>query len=508
MLRLLVATVVSVAGVGLTLALAWVGFIGSDDMEYYLAGRALSISFWNAPDGFGGMRTAVSIPIALSLKLFGDREWALILPSCLYALATSAVSLLALARWVPVSAAMLSTLLFMSLPAVAITSTMASADVAEMFWAVCAFWLAVETPSSEGARQTRLMILAGACIALAFAARETAAAMILWLGVGFLFGFGLPRLKYFWSALGFLGVMAIECAYFAISVGDPFVRFHALVGTRSAATRMAAVPFTLDDNGNLRIHDLIDPVIMLLTKHSFGVLYWVMLALALFAWLGRKHEGDKRSPLPKAAPPVIPALALGLIWTVFAAIALVKLRLHARYYLAPTYFFLVAAALWWISHSGRFGGRRIAGAAIAILALGNTVGIWLDNRNPRFAERALADMAMRYDEPIHTDGATAYIASTFLRWNGGDPRQIVSTPPAAGDLSFRVLSGIGGGNRQRTAGTARDQRGEVLETLGSPPLLTGALAAYVKASTVIPGVFSGKLTSSRSSAELVRVGNR
>lgn len=499
------ALMLCAAGVSGVLALAWVGFIGSDDMEYYLAGRALSSSFWNAPEGFGGMRSAVSMPIALSLKAFGDHEWALILPSSLYALATAAVSLIALARFIPLSAALIVTLLFMTLPVVAITSTMASADVAELFWSVCAFWLAIEATRNEERQQAGLMIVSGACIALAFAARETSAALIIWLGVGFLFGFGLPRLKYLWSAVGFLGVMAAECAYFAISVGDPLVRFRALVETRAVASRLVVPPFTFDDTGNLRIHALIDPLVMLLTKHSFGGLYWILLALALFAWFWRKDPNDRPAALPAASAVVLPALALGLIWTVFAALVLIKLRIHARYYLAPTYFLMVAASLWLAGRFGSARGRRLAGSLIVVLALGNMLGIWLDNRNPRFAERALAEMAMRYDQPIHTDAATAYIAATFLHWNGGRPEQIVSTPPGAGDLSFRVLSGIGSANRQRTGSLAGEQRGEVLESRGSPPLLTGELATRIKASPFVPGAISNKLTASRSSAQLIRV---
>lgn len=507
-LRMMVALALSVAGAAAILWWAWVGCIGSDDLEYYAAGRALSISPWNAPTNFGGMRTAVTLPIAVSLRVFGDHEWALVLPTVLYALATVVVSLLAMARFIPISAAVVSTLLFVSLPVTAITSTIASADVAELFWAVCAFWLAVEATRGEGLRQNRLMVLTGMCIALAFAARETSAAMIVWLGVGFLFGFGLPRWKYFWSALGFLGLMVVECAYFAIAFGDPFARFSTLSGTRSVASRLPAPPFTFDDTGTLRVYDLIDPVLMLFTKHSFGALYWILLAVALFAWFGRKGGEDRRNPPPISVSPVLPALALGLIWTAFNAVALIKLRIHARYYITPTYFFLVAASLWWVGRFGMSGRRWVTVIAITTLALVNALGIWLDNRNPRFAERALADMATRYDEPIHTDGATAYIASTFLRWNGGGPGRIVSTPPAAGELSFRVLSGIGEGNRKRTASVVGDERGEVLESRALPPLVTGTLAAQVKASTVIPTAIRSKLTSSRSSAELIRVGDR
>lgn len=59
---------------------------------------------------------------------------------------------------------------------------------------------------------------------------------------------------------------------------------------------------------------------------------------------------------------VLPALALGLIWTVFAAVVLIKLRIHARYYLAPTYFLMVAAALWL---AGRFDSPRVRWLAVS-----------------------------------------------------------------------------------------------------------------------------------------------
>jgi hypothetical protein len=494
--------------VATVLSLAWVGFIGSDDMEYYLSGRALSGSFWNAAGGFGGMRASVTMPIAFSLRIFGDREWALVLPTVGYALATAAVSVYALARVVPIAVAWLTTVLFWSLPAVAITATMASADVAELFWAVCAFWLVMEACASEGGRQTRLLVAAGACVGLAFAARETAVALIIWLGAGFLLGLRLPRVKYLWTAAGFLCVVVLECMYYAISVGNPLARFTALVGTRSVTSRMVVPPFTFDDTGNLRIHDAVDPLVMLLTKHSFGVLYWSLLLLALFIWFRRRARD--RQPVPTershAVNPALPALALALIWGVFASVVLLKMRIHARYYLTPTYFLMVAAALWWFAHIGTVNKRATALAATAVLFLANALGIWLDNRNPRFAERALAAMALRYDEPIHTDVATAGVARVFLSWNGGQAGRIVDTPPAAGDLAFRVLTGVGAENRQRGAHSLDLGNIEVVDRRAAEPLLSGSLITQIVAAGMVPGPIARKLTASRSSAELIRIG--
>ena len=502
------ALILCLAGVAGALALSWVGFIGSDDAEYYAAGKALSRAFWMAPDGFGGMRSAVSMPIAVSLKLFGDHEWSLILPTCLYALATAAVSFLALARLVPARMALAATLLFMTLPVVATTSTVASADIAELFWAVCAFWLLVEASRSEGRRQDHVVVMVGASIGLAFAARETAAAMVLWLGVGFLFGYALPRMKYFWSALGFIAIMALECLYFAISSGNPFARFGALVGTRSAASRMVVPPFTYDDTGNLRIHDLVDPLVMMFTKHSFGALYWVLLVAGIAAWLARKHSRATPMPQMKTANPAVLALILALIWSVFTAVALVKLRIHARYYVAPTYFLVVAATLWLSRRPAAPGRAWLVAAAVVILGVGNFVGIWVENRNPRFAERTLADIARAYPEPIHTDAATAYIATVFQRWNGGPADQIVNTAPGAGQLQFRVLAGIGAANRQRSEAVDIAQPVVVLERRASPPLVPGTAGTWLSRSAWIPEPLRNKLVASRSEAQLVRLGDR
>ncbi|HNE38885.1 glycosyltransferase family 39 protein [Accumulibacter sp.] len=506
--RVVLLLVLCVAGAAGLQTAAWVGFIGSDDMEYYLAGRALSHSFWNVPDGFGGMRTAVSMPIALSLRILGDHEWALILPTCLYALATVTVTFLSLARFVALPAAVIPTMLFASLPVMATTSTMAAADIAELFWGVCGFWLAVESLlCGDSRRQSGLMLGSGACIAFAFASRETSAAMIIWLGAGFLLGYGVPRTKYLWSAVGFLGVVLLECMYFAASAGDPFARFRALLATRSHVSRMAVPPFTFDDTGNLRVYDLIDPFIMLVSKHSFGAFYWLLLALLVLAWCWRKRDSQLPVARRQADQLIVPALALGLIWAVFAAFALASMRIHARYYLAPTYFFLVATSFWLYGRLGVQHWRRFSLAAITILVFTSLLGTWVDNRNPRFAERALADAAMRYRETIHTDKATAYVAAAFLHWRGGQPEQIVSTPPAAGALSFHVRSGLGRPAALRREG-ADDQRSNqvVLERFSTPPLLGGGLGAAMSGSSVVPRAVSSKLTSSRGSAELIRVG--
>ena len=64
-------------------ALAWVGFIASDDVTY-ARGAYGWIEHFPFVGGHGTIRYPITIPMALSFLTFGGNEFAMVLPALLY----------------------------------------------------------------------------------------------------------------------------------------------------------------------------------------------------------------------------------------------------------------------------------------------------------------------------------------------------------------------------------------------------------------------------------------
>ncbi len=113
----------------MALAVGWVGFIASDDQYYYSAALKWLEQGWYLPDHFGRVRNSVSLPIAGSIRLFGDHELAIIIPSVVYYLATLVLTFLGLSRVTDRKTAFLACALFATFPVVVTAATTASGDI-------------------------------------------------------------------------------------------------------------------------------------------------------------------------------------------------------------------------------------------------------------------------------------------------------------------------------------------------------------------------------------------
>ncbi len=81
------------------------------------------------------------------------------------------------------------------------------------------------------------------------------------------------------------------------------------------------------------------------------------------------------------------------------------------------------------------------------------MGVYIDNRNPLFAERVLVEFLTQTDEVVHTDPETARRGG-FLYWVAGVVDRIKAAEPEAGVLFFAnpkytVQGLMVGGNKQK-----------------------------------------------------------
>ena len=286
----------------LSLQLAWTGFIASDDGYYVQSGLGWLEQFPYIPQHFGNVRASVSIPIALIFFLFGESEFTATLSTSLFLLATAGITLFMLRNLVGNPAALLACIALVTTPLFALKATIPCADIPELFFVVLSFWLFWQATSAQ--KQGALLLASGISAGLAFSAHELTTALILFYGVLFLRAYRIPRRAYLWIALGFTLVILVEGAYYWIFAGNPAHRFMLLFQAAAVHDRVQVGLFQIAAGGTIHIWEPIDPLIMLLTHHEFGLLGWASIPAIWWLLINRSQDQSK--------PVALARLALGL----------------------------------------------------------------------------------------------------------------------------------------------------------------------------------------------------
>jgi len=411
----------------ITLYFSWVGFVSSDDFDYVTSGLGWLHDFPYVAKSFGTIRAGVGIPIALMVALFGESEFTVTLSTCVFLIATASLTLAMLARTIGHPAALVTSAILVTMPIFAIHSTIPCADLPELFYVTTSFWLFWLACQSEN--RLWLLLLAGISAAFAFSAHELTLGLLLFYGILFVLGFGIKRNEYWLMALGFLTIIGIECAYYWVMTGDPLYRFTLLLQGAALQDRMEVGLLQIADSGTLHVWTPIDPVLMFFTNHYFGLLGFLMIPAFWWALIEDRH----RQSLPLILARLL--LCLGIVWFLFAAIELRNIKLLPRYYMVPAYCFFVVSAIWiyikiWPQR------RKLATVGTIVFAVINLGLISLNNKNPRFGERALVSYLRSSDGFIYTDPLTAHNAKFFCRWELQNCARILTTPPVPGSTFF------------------------------------------------------------------------
>lgn len=474
-----------------SLWLAWTGFVASDDSYYVNAARGWLHAFPYIPDNFGTARVVVALPMAAMFGLFGDSEFTAVISSCLLLLATASLTLGFLAPRIGIRNATVAAVVLVTVPLFALKSTIPSADLPELFFSVlslCLFLLACE-------RSSRLWILvfSGISAGLSFLAHETTAALLLFYGVLFLTGKGVRRREYWIMALSFTAVIGGECVYYWIVTGSPLYRLS-MLGTvaESAGDRVQVGVFQVAAGGTLHVWAPIDPVLMFFTKQEFALLG--LVTIPALAWAFRRPNGRDASARSLARTFAL----LGIVWFAFAEVVLAKLVLLPRYYMMPAYCFFVVVSIW-VATAVAPRRPRVAVTAILTFVSVNLLCIAVDNKNPRFGERALVDYLKHSAGIVYTDPYTAYYSDNYAQWAGVDFSRVRGEPPTPGYAYFYNPANADQPNRFVAAGEVKwygaPTSWKVVWSEKAPPRFIGVLMEKLGLLPYLPSALARKLLS-------------
>lgn len=399
--------------------LGWVGYTGSDDYDYWKGGKGWLDHFPYVGELLASRET-ITVPLALSITLLGDNLFSLVVPTLLYALG---LVLLVIAWIYSVSGARSAfavAAILATSPILILWSTTASVDPIEAFFVLASVYLFYASITSGPS--WRRLLGAGALAALGMLTRETSVFLLLTYGLLFLAGYGMPR-KWYWAmAAGFVPVILAEMAYFWYATGNPLHRYTAAFHHDTDINRWIE-----QGSGTPIVHPVIDPFLMLIFSHYFGLLFWVGIPLS--AWLLARRTADVQTRRLLTL-----LTALGATWFVAAGAPVGFLTLLPRYVTvtavcASILTGLALASLW---ESGR---RRLALLIGAALVGSNLISIDLDSKDQLFGAFTLTELTSPGGPTIHTDPGSVHRAEQLLKWKGTFEK-VSEVPPRPGDLYF------------------------------------------------------------------------
>ena len=422
--------------------LGWTGYYGSDDMSYAAGGLGWLDHFPYVGNSHWTLRHTIVVPMAILFGIFGVSELTLVLSVTLYFFALLALVFVMMRRYFDRGTACIAVFALGTLPLLALASTTVVPDFAEVFFCLLSLSLFFEATRSEE-RRNLLLILAGIAAGFSWLTRETVVFFLLTYGVLFIVGFGMPRRLYFLVAAGFLAVVGVEFAYFAVMTGNPLYRINSDLSTHlgvdvihggkptegleHAIGRVEGEMYgPLSRTGSLSVNRFLDPILVILATHEFMFLYYLAVPAAAWAAGKRLFSGTQGSFLG------IFGIA-GLVW--FGCLYLqIGMTLLPRYYMLPTVVLVMVFSAWLRTFLWP-RSRILTVATLLFLLTTNLAGIYVDNKDPIFGERSLIEFLRQTDEVVRTDPETARRGG-FLFDIAGVRDRVVAGPPEPGKLYF------------------------------------------------------------------------
>jgi 4-amino-4-deoxy-L-arabinose transferase-like glycosyltransferase len=373
-------------------------------------------------------RHTVVLPVALSLAVFGQREFALALPSVLFFAGFLWLNFHFARRFLGERAAVILVMLLAATPEFIVQATYINNDIVEAFFASLSFWLFMA--GTENGRASTILG-AGAAAGLSFLTRETSAVLPIFYGACFLLDPRPSRKSYIYLALGFVGVVGAEMIYFGAMTGDFLYRYrmdasHDTVSRVQELRLKAKTGATLDRQGNLSVNVWADPFLMLFASQKFGLLFYLAIPAAIYAFRNRIMPPLERSTIRRVA-------RLALLWILFISLAFKILYLVPRYYAVPAWASVLVIAYAFHQFSLTRHRRAAIAVLVAFLAV-NALSFYLENTNPRFAERAMiAWLDAHPGTTVQIDPDMARRSDLLLQFAGVGAR-VRTGPPQTGQL--------------------------------------------------------------------------
>lgn len=417
-----------ILGVGATMAnLAWVGYVGTDDQFYVRGALGWLNRFPYVGDNHWSFRHPVVIPLAMSLTIFGYREISLGLPSAFFFLIFLGVNYHYLQRFFNVQTAFLASAFLATTPLFVVYATFPQTVVVETLLLSISFWLFYSATRTQ--KPAWPMFGSGVALGLGLFVRETAGVIVLFYGILFILGFGVRRRYYWIMSLGFLLVVGIEISYFGMLTGDPFYRYridlsHEILN-RSRWHRGTGDIIAV--TGNLQAGGpIFQPVLSLLFNQEFGLVFWLVIPAAIWG-LRAKFLAPQKQRLLQILT------SLGLVWIVFISYSRL-VSVVPRFYTVSLWAAIIVSVCWLRYYLYAYWPKVAIFVGTGLIAI-NLLCIYVDNKNPAFAERALVAYVLQHDGTIYTDPSTLDIADVLLEFKGFSHR-VRSDPVPAGELYY------------------------------------------------------------------------
>lgn len=418
-----------ILGLAATLvALSWVGYVGSDDQSYARGALGWLNGFPYVGENHWQLRHPLVIPVAVSLAVFGYREISLGIPSAIFFLLFLGVNYYYLQRFFGARLGLLASLFLATTPLFVVYATFAQTVTVEVLLLSASFWFFYS--ATQGQRPAWSMLAAGVALGLGFLIRETAIVLVMFYGILFVLGFGQRRRDYWLLALGFVLIVGMEMVYLGAFTGDPLYRYKidwTHESGRPAGWRRGSGD-VLSATGNLEIGSaVLRPVFSLLLNQEFGVAFWLFIFAAIWAWRSESLEIENKRLLQLLS-------GLALLWMAFISYGRV-LATVPRFYSISLWAGIVVVACW-MGHCLRTRRQRLAASAAAAMFAANLLCIYVENKDPLLAERALVDYVRRHDGiVVHTDPTTLRFARLLLEFHGVSHR-VTSDPAPPASLYF------------------------------------------------------------------------
>jgi 4-amino-4-deoxy-L-arabinose transferase-like glycosyltransferase len=424
--------IVLVVGIAM-LAAGWVGYVGSDDHSYARGALGWLNSFPYVGDDHWTLRHTVVLPVAASLAVFGFREISLGLPSALLFLVFLGINYFYLQQFFGGQFALLTSVIMATVPLFAVQATFPQTTIVETLFVCLSFWLFYSTCRRHEPRW--ILVAAGVAAAFGFLTRETTVGLPIFYAILFLMGFGVSRRYYWFMAAGFVLVVAIEIIYFSALAGDPWYRyridlFHDAVDRVGQVRSAVSSGATFNTEGNLSVSVVVDPIIALLFNQEFGLLFWVFPAAAIWVW--------RSNTIPAADRQLLRLLiGLAVVWMVFISANTAVLYVVPRYYAVSTWAAVIIVA-YALHHLYQIWQPRVIMVVGTGLVLINLLCVYVENKNPLFAERGLVEYVRHNQGIVYTDPLTLARTKLLLEFDGIVDRVVAGPIPPNSLFYFNI----------------------------------------------------------------------
>ena len=407
---------------------SWVGYIGSDDWVYIENARARIAEPFMIGQDHWQVRLPLTWPMALSFLALGESELAAALPTLLYFVALVLLNYLLISKVKDRQTALLSSTLLATSPLLLVNATSLRVDTVETFWVIASLLIFYLSVYKNG--NGLLLVLVGITAGISFVTRPTVVGLLVYYFILFASGYGKNRSQYMLILLGFILIWGTETIYYWMNTGTPLYRFH-----------LDYHHDTIDRSKTSNFGVFLDPIFLLLFNQGFGILFWLLP----FASYGLLRSPDLKSK------PRLDYFLLGFVitWLLFVFLLTRKLVLDARYLAPATVAALILVASW-LSLMCSQGKRYMAGLLFSGIILTNIVCLYLENKNPIYAERWLVELAKLSTEPIYTDPQTEERARFLLELdNTATKVHPLVAPPGSLFLSVPINAARGQYNAYR-----------------------------------------------------------